>query len=180
MHQQPDSLIFEWSVEASAAKDEIKGNGSLQTRFSAMRDHKGAYLLEVLNPASGNLRGQLLVDTGKGSFRVTRSFAEGDWVLVGDNENRTRVYSLSTGEQKAIFFGTYSILSAAASILLIENETGQIDVYDLKSLEKRAVLTFPYPITAWSFSADGKRLFVLTANQVAYIFDSEMLDKAAP
>ncbi len=145
-----------------------------------MRDHKGAYLLEVLDATTGNLRGQLLIDTGKGSFRVTRTFAEGDWVLVGDNENRTGVYSLSTGEQKAILFGTYSMLSTAAGILLVENETGQIDVYDLKSLEKRALLTFPYHISAWAFSADGKRLFILTANQIAYIFDSQSLDKVEP
>jgi WD40 repeat protein len=118
-------------------------------------------------------------DTGKGSFRVTRCFAEGDWVLVGDNENRTRVYSLSTGEQKAILFGSYSMVSTVAGIPVVENEAGQIDVYDLKSLEKRALLTFPYRISAWSFSADGKRLFVLTANQVAYVFDSQALDKAA-
>jgi tricorn protease-like protein len=58
------------------------------------------------------------------------------------------------------------------------NELGQIDVYDLKSLEKRNLLTFPYGISAWSFSADGKRLFVLTANQMAYIFDGQSLDKA--
>ena len=180
LYQQHDSLVFEWSVEASAAKDEIKGSGPLQTRFAAMRDHKGAYLLEVLDATTGNLRGQLLIDTGKGSFRVTRTFAEGDWVLVGDNENRTRVYSLSTGEQKAILFGTYSMVSTAAGILLIENETGQIDVYDLKSLEKRALLTFPYHISAWAFSSDGKRLFILTANQIAYIFDSQLLDKAEP
>jgi len=178
LYQQPDSLVFEWRVEASAAKDEIKGSGPLQTRFAAMRDHKGAYILEVLDAVTGNVRGQLLIDTGKGSFRVTRTFAQGDWVLVGDNENRTRVYSLSTGEQKAILFGNYSMLSTAAGILLVENETGQIDVYDLKSLEKRALLTFPYHIAAWSFSADGKRLFLLTANQMAYIFDSQALGRA--
>jgi hypothetical protein len=178
LHQTRDSLILGWSVEEAAAKDEIKGIGPLQTRFAAMRDHTGAYLREVLDPASGNLRGQLLNDTGKGSFRVTRPFAEGDWVLVGDNENRTRVYSLSTGGQKAILFGSYSTMSTAAGILLTENETGQIDVYDLKSLEKRAQLTFPYHISAWAFSADGKRLLVLTANQIAYTFDTQALDKA--
>jgi hypothetical protein len=70
------------------------------------------------------------------------------------------------------------MLSTAAGILLVENETGQIDVYDLKSLEKRALLTFPYHIAAWSFSADGKRLFILTANQMAYIFDSQALGRA--
>ncbi len=175
---QAGSLILEWTVDESAAKDEIKGAGSLQSRFAAMRDHKGAYLLEVLDAATGSVRGQLLIDTGKGSFRVTRSFAEGDWVLVTDNENRTRLYSLSSGEQKAILFGTHSILSIAAGILLVENETGQLDVYDLKSLEKRTQLTFPYHIAARAFSDDGKRLFILTANQIAFIFDSQALDKA--
>jgi WD40 repeat protein len=173
------SLVFTWSVDSTAAKDEIKSNGTLESRFAAMHDHKGVYLMEVVEAATGNLRGQLLIDTGKGSFRVTRCFTDGDWVLVGDNENRTRVYSLSTGEQKAVLFGNYSMVSTAAGILVVENEAGQIDVYDLKSLEKRNLLTFPYHISAWSFSADGKRLFVLTANQVAYVFDSQALDQAA-
>ncbi len=177
---QFNSLNLEWRVEESAAKDEIKANASLQKRFAAMRDRQDAYLLDVLDATSGTLRGQLLVDTGKGSFRVTRSFAQGDWVIVGDNENRTRVYSLSTGEQKAVFFGTQSMLSITAGILLVQNETGQVSVYDLKSLEKRAELAFPYHISAWSFSADGKRLLVLTANQMVYTFDSESLDKAEP
>jgi hypothetical protein len=176
-NEQLDTLTLEWRIEQSAAKDEIKGSGSLQSRFAAMRDHKGACLLEVVDAASGSLRGQLLIDTGKGSFRIMHSFAEGDWVLVGDNENRTRVYSLSTGEQKAVFFGTRSTLSVAAGILIVENEAGQVDVYDLKTLEKRAHLTFAYHISAAAFSADGKRLLILTANQIAYIFDSQTLDK---
>ena len=83
---------------------------------------------------------------------------------------------MSTGEQKAVLFGTKSMRSIAAGVLLGENETGQVNVYDLKSLEKRAVFAFPYHISAWAFSADGKRLLILTANQIAYIFDSQTLD----
>lgn len=177
---QFNSLDLEWRVEEPAAKDEIKSNVFLQKRFAAMRDRQGAYLLDVLDATSGALRGQMLIDTGNGSFRVTRSFAQGDWVIVSDSENRTRVYSLSTGEQKAVFFGAQSMLSTAAGILLVENETGRVNVYDLKSLEKRAELAFPYRISAMSFSGDGKRLLVLTANQMVYTFDSESLDKAKP
>ncbi len=177
LYQQSASLVFTWNADSPAAKEEIKGNDLLRSRFAAMQDHKGAYLIEVVEAATGISRGQLLIDTGKGSFRVARCFVEGDWALVGDNENRTRVYSLSTGEQKAILFGSYSMVSTVAGILVVENELGDIDVYDLKSLEKRNLLTFPYRISAWSFSADGKRLFVLTANQVAYVFDSQALDK---
>jgi tricorn protease-like protein len=76
-----------------------------------------------------------------------------------------------------IVFGTSASLSVSAGIVLVENKTGQIEVYDLKTLEKRALLTFSYPITAYSFSADGKRFLVLTANQVAYTFDSQSLEK---
>jgi WD40 repeat protein len=176
--QQTALLVLQWRVEAAAAKDEIKDTPALQSRFAAMRDHQGAYLLEVLDAATGKLRGQLLIDTGKGSFRITATFAEGDWVLVADNENRTRAYSLSSGEQKAIFFGAHSALSTAAGVAVVENQSGQLDVYDLKSFDKRTQLTFPHNISACAFSADGKHLFILTANQIAYTFDTQILDKA--
>jgi hypothetical protein len=176
---QTSSLLFTWNVGWPAAKDEIKGDAGLKAKFAAMQDHKGAVLMEVVDPMTGNSRGQLLIDTGKGSFRVMRCFAEGDWVLVGDNENRTRVYSLSTGEQKGLFFGSFGMVSTVAGLLVVENESGQMDVYDLKSLEKRNVLTFPYRISAWAFSGDGKRLFVLTGNQMVYLFDSGELAQAS-
>jgi hypothetical protein len=176
--QQTALMVLEWRVEAAAAKDEIKDTAALQARFAAMRDHQGAYLLEVLDAATGKLRGQLLIDTGKGSFSVTRTFAEGDWVLVADDENRTRAFSLASGQQKAIFFGANSALSTAAGIAVVENQIGQLDVYDLKSFEKRTQLSFPYHISACVFSADGKRLLILTANQIAYTFDTQALDQA--
>jgi WD40 repeat protein len=171
-----DSLVLEWPVVFQGAKEEIKKNLSLQSRFAGLRDRDSATLIEVLDMASGGVRGQLLSDTGKRSFGITRSYAEGDWILVGDNENRTHVFSLSTGEEKGSLFGTNALLSAAAGILLIENEQGQVDVYDLKSLEKRNHLTFHHNISGWSFSADGKRLLVLSANQRVYIFDTQALD----
>jgi Peptidase family M48 len=170
-----DSLTFEWPIEDSAAKDEIKSNAALQSRVAALRDRKDAQLLEVLDAATGAVRGQLLIDTGKGSFRVRSAFSAGDWVFVGDNENRTHVYSLSSGEERAILFGSSAKASAAAGILLLENGTGQIDVYDLKTFEKRAHLTFPYHLSAAAFSADGRRLLILSANQVAYVFDTQIL-----
>lgn len=172
-----DSLVLEWPVEFQGAKEEIKKNPALQSRFAAIRDRNSSTLIDVLEMKTGEMRGQILVDTGKRSFEFTRAYSEGDWVLVGDSENRTHVYSLSTGEEKASIFGTNALLSAAANMLLIENETGQVDVYDLKSLDKRNHLTFHYAISGWAFSEDGKRLLVLSANQRAYIFDTQALDR---
>jgi hypothetical protein len=112
------------------------------------------------------------VDTGKGSFRIQNWYAAGDWVVITDNENRTLIYALSTGEQKGAVFGTHSILSTAAGLLAVENEAGRLDIYSLPSLEKRGQLIFSSPISLEAFSQDGQRLFVLTGNQTAYTFDA--------
>jgi WD40 repeat protein len=170
------SAVLLWRVDADAAKDEIKSN-SLQAKLAALHSQKGAYLLEVVESATGKPRGYLLVDTGNGSFEVSKADAEGDWVLVVDTGNRTHVYSLVTGEQKAVVFGSHALLSPAAGLLAVENEMGQLDMYELKSLEKKNELTFPYAISACSFSEDGKRMFLLTGDQTVYVFDSAELGK---
>lgn len=131
--------------------------------------------MEVVDAASGKQLGQLIVDTGGGSFQVTNCFAQNDWVVVTDNENRSHIYSLTTGELKGSIFGYSPALSASAGLIAIENPRGQVEVYDLASLQKRGHLRFPYQVAAWSFSSDGKELFVMTANQVVYVFDSGAL-----
>ena len=55
--------------------------------------------------------------------------------------------------------------------MCVENERGKLAVYDLASLEKRDEFTFTHPVSLTSFSQDGKRLFVLTANQAVYVLD---------
>ena len=81
------------------------------------------------------------------------------------------IYSLSSGEQKGKVFGDRAALSAATNLLCVENERGQVTVYDLKTMEKRDTFTFASPVSLAQFSDDGKSLFVLTANQTAYVLD---------
>lgn len=172
------TLLAEWPADDKAAKNEIKDSPVLQRRFADIQNHQGVYLLEAFKADSGEVLGQLLVDTGKGSFRLNYAYAAGDWVMAADSDNRTRLYSISTGEQKGIFFGTQSQLSLATATLVIQNESGQLDLYSLPSLEKRAHLDFTSRISLQRFSADGKLLFVLTADQTAYIFDTAVLVRA--
>ena len=90
--------------------------------------------------------------------------------------NRVLVYSLADGEQKGRFFGGRPTVSKAANLLSVENERGQLIVYDLATMAKRDEFTFNSPVALTRFSPDGKRLFVLTANQTAYtlnLFEKE-------
>jgi len=175
LNTRASTMLLGWYASQDGAKDEIKNDPEIQTRLAALHDHASAYLLEVLDASTGAKKGAVVVDTGKGSFLLERGYAVGDWVVIVDSDSRTRVYSLSTGEQKGVVFGTQSILSPAAGILSIENEPGRVDVYSLPSFEKRGELLFSSPVALWSFSDDGKRLFILTKNQVAYTFDTSRI-----
>jgi len=53
-----------------------------------------------------------------------------------------------------------------------------LTVYDLNSMEKRDQFTFSSPISLTRFSPDGQSLFVLTANQTAYVLDMSSLKRS--
>ncbi len=54
---------------------------------------------------------------------------------------------------------------------------GQLAIYDLTSMEKRDQFIFSSPVSLVRFSPEGKSLFVLTANQTAYVLDMSALIK---
>jgi hypothetical protein len=119
----------------------------------------------------------LLIETGKGSFRIDSILPAGDSVIITDTENRVLVYSLATGEQKGRVFGGYATVSPVSKLLCVENETGKIAVYDLETMEKRDEFSFSSPISMLRFSRAGSRLFVLTIAQTVYILDVSTLSK---
>jgi hypothetical protein len=173
------TMVLSWPVSSKYARGEIKSDAELTKRLAALKEQEGDYFLQVLDAKTGATKGKLLVETGKGSFRIARVFAAGDYVVIADTQNRVLVYSLSTGEQKGRVFGSRAVVGGvdgksdgqSTSLMCVENERGKLAVYDLASLEKRDEFTFTHPVSLTSFSQDGKRLFVLTANQAVYVLN---------
>jgi hypothetical protein len=160
-----------WDVTDDAAKAEVKADARLSQQLSTMKEKDGDYYLQVLDVQNGNKLGQLLIETGKGSFRLSNVFAADDWVIATDTQNRVQVYSLKTGELKGRVFGGFATVSPSAGLLCVENESGQLSIYNLATMEKRDQLSFASPVSLIRFSGDGQRLFVLTSNQIAYMLD---------
>ena len=178
MNHSGDTIVLEWPADQNEAQEEIKSDAGLKAKYESIRDRKSAFLLEVLDSATGKMIGHLLVDTGKGSFRVESVSAEQNWVLVSDTSNRIHVYSLASGAEEGVVFGSSAFLCPSKKLLAVENEPGKLDIYTLPNLERRDPLVFRSPISVGAFSADGKRLLVLTANQVAYLVDTAAVEKA--
>ena len=116
-------------------------------------------MLEVHELHSGKLLGQVLVLTGKGSFKAVSVVAAGNWLAVSDSSNRVLVYALGETQPRNRFFGHSPVLAGSGQLSL-ENEAGQITVYDVGSGEKHQELTFPAGVAVTRFCADGKKLLV--------------------
>jgi WD40 repeat protein len=171
VEENEGTMVLSWAVKSDHAKAEIKADPKLSQRLAAMNEKEGDYFVQALDARTGKAAGALLIETGKGSFRIADAFAAGDWLVVSDTSNRVLLYSVSTGEQKGKFFGRHPSISKAAGLLSVENERGQLTVYDLSTMEKRDEFNFNGPVSLTQFSPDGKRLFVLTADQTAYVLD---------
>lgn len=169
------TVALVWDVTDEAAKEEIKSDARLGPQLSKMKEKEGDYFLQILDVRNGEPLGKLLVETGKGSFRLSNVFAVGDWVIIADTLNRVLVYSLTTGELKGRVFGGSATVSPNAHLLCVENEKGQLTIYSLETMEKRDQFTFSSPVSLIRFSQDGQRLFVLTSNQFAYVLDVSSL-----
>jgi WD40 repeat protein len=176
--EQHDSVVLSWPVKAEAVKAETKTDAALSQRLAALKEKEGDYFLQTLDARTGRITGSLPVETGKGSFRIADVFVAGEWVVIADTENRVLVYALAGGEPKGKFFGHRPAASKESNLLSVENERGQLTLYDLSTMQKRDQFTFSGPVSLAQFSADGKRLFVLTANQTAYVLNVNTAAKA--
>lgn len=166
------TLVFAWRVSSKAAKAIIKSDATLSTKMAAMKEKEGDLFFQILEPKTGKISGQFLLETGEGSFGIESVFAAGDNLVINDTANRVLIYSISNGTLRQRFFGGNATVSLSENIIAIENEPGQMAIYDLTSGDEREKLYFGKPISFAQFNADGKRLFVLTANQTAFILDA--------
>jgi hypothetical protein len=169
---RPDdgTLALGWSVDSAHVKAELKADPTLRSRMPPRPNASDTYV-QVVDVATGKPLGRFVVDTGAGSFHVANAFAAGDWAIVEDTEHRTLVYSLASGQLKGRLFGGDAEVSAARGLAYVQNEPGQLVLYDLATMERRDALIFSSPVATMRFSADGTRFFVLTGAQEAYVLD---------
>ena len=164
------TLALGWPYGSDGARGLVDANHGLKARFESMqakRDDVG--LLELIDLASGQTRGHLLIDFGNDSFRLGPVVLAADTVIVNDNRNRTLAYSLATGKQTGGAFGTPLDVAQSGSMVLVQNVPGQLTIYSLPLMQRLDELTFPFRATLARFQAADTRLFVLTEDQTAYV-----------
>jgi hypothetical protein len=166
-------LIFYWKLGSDVGKSKLQENPTLAKRAKDLANKNDDFLIEVVDAFAARTVGSLLVDTGEGSFEVDAGFSEGDTLVLRDSENRILVFSINAGTLQHRFFGAEVSLNPARTQIVVENYPGELTSYDLTSGESLAKLIFKRDTVLTRFSLDGKRLFVLSDEQVGYAFDME-------
>jgi len=168
-----DKAILGWSAMSEFVREESKKDRDLKSRIATEKERYGDYYFQILRASTGEMIATVYVETGVGSFRIRSAETFGDYLILCDTQNRLLVYSIASGKRLGQIFGVYGRVSPALQLLAAENERGIVTLYSLPSMEKRRDLIFSTPLSFMQFSQDGKRLFVLTADQQTYLFDTE-------
>ncbi|MBZ5684600.1 MAG: M48 family metalloprotease [Acidobacteriia bacterium] len=173
--QEPPSLawtpdykevLMGWPVSSGAAHEELKQFPELKSAAE-----KEDMLYEFVDVSSNSVVGKLLVKTNKYSFSVRSVKVDGVWMAVQVSGDRVLTYSLASGKELGHVFGHSPAISSAGGVYAVSTGEGGVNVYGIANSQLRRTYQFPVSIAYKKFSPDGKRLFVLTRDQTAYVLD---------
>ena len=164
-----DTLMFYWRYGSDGARPVIDADPGIKDRFDALKASKDdVALVEVADLGTGTVRGHVLIDYSNIDLIGQFIAAVGDRVILTDSQNRTLVYSLSTGAQLGHAFGRPLDINRDGSMVAVQNDRGDVALYSIPALERIDGLVFPAEVAFARFSDDGGKLFLLTVDQVAY------------
>ncbi len=171
-------MMLTWRLGSSFAKDQLAKDPALAERSPAKDRSDDDFLIHVVDNKTGNVYKKVILKTGAGSFRIRDLDSAGDYLLVRDNQRRSLVFSMESGEIVARYFGNAGFISSEAQVVAMESSDGQLSLYRFSDLNNRAAkLDFPSGISGIRFGKGG-RLFVFTDNQTAYQVDLPAAMKA--
>lgn len=166
-----DRFVFGWRAESPGARIAASRNSAANERLQKARLQAQDTFFEVADARSGKMLGGIVVQNAAGPDRFDSAFSSGDWLVSSRDGNRLAIYSLSTGEEIGRTFGYYPAIGAEVALLAATDGAATLTLYDLSKFQKRATYRFPSTVAYAHFASDGKRLLVLTLNQVAYVLD---------
>ena len=169
------AVLMGWPVTSGAAHDELKAFPDLKS--SAEKEDMFYELVDVKDDA---VRSRLLVKTNKYSFRVKSAKVDGDWAAFEVSGDRVLTYCLASGREQGHVFGHAPAISSRGGVYAASIGDDEVKVYGLADSELRRSYKFPVSIAYKKFSSDGKRLFVLTRDQTAYVLDLTASEQMTP
>lgn len=177
---QGTRLVLGWRAKSDQAR-EAAGHypAAKQILKKAKLDDNDTFF-EVLDALTGKSIGGVLVQFGNHASSFDAAFSEGDTLFLLKDGIRVSLFSLSDGGLKAKLVGDKPAVNAVSNLLALNESAGKLTLYDTNNGTKLDQFLFPDEIAYSRFSEDGRRLFVLTQHQVAFVLDVSAARQSAP
>jgi hypothetical protein len=168
-----ESVVFCYRAREDRAKNIIKLNPVLKAHYDKLdgKSRDWAYVLEAVDLANGASLGEVLLDTGAGSFIPQMFVAGHERLVVRDNKHRALVYSLKTGDVLGRIFSDGLWYSEKAGMLIGQSADKELAQFDLQTFTPKRTFTFKQRVAAGDFDSAGNHLAVLTDDQSVYVLD---------
>jgi WD40 repeat protein len=165
-----DRVSFAWQATGAGLKAERqRAPESIRAPVSAKEQN---YIIEVVQLSTGKVQGSIEIDTHEHAFWIWDVWSAGDYILISDSLGRQTVYSMSTGQMVGRVIGKALAFAAAPQpVVLIEPGRGRLQFFDPTRISPREELAFSRGLSLVRLTTDGKKLFVVKSDQVAYLID---------
>ena len=168
---QGTRLVLGWRAQSDEARQAASHYPAAKQILKKAKLDEHDTFFEVLDARSGKSLGGVLVQVGNRAWSFDAAFSEGDTLFLLKDGIRVSLFSLSNGALKAKLVGNKPAANGVSGLLALNEGAGKLAVYDARTGAKLDQLLFPEQIAYSHFSDDGKRLFVLTQNQLAFVMD---------
>ena len=168
---QGDRIVLGWGARTSGGKDAAEHSATAKAlmKQAKVTDHDSVF--EVLDARSGKTIDVAFVQTNAGADAFDSVFSEGDWLVLAKDGQQVSAISLATGAEVAQETGNLPAISAEADVLSFVGSGGRFTIVDLKAPAQKREYMFPSDVAYSHFSADGKRILVMTEDQTVYVLD---------
>lgn len=160
------AVLMGWAVSSGAAHDEMKQFPDLKGSTE-----KEDMFFELVDLKTNSVLGKVVVKTNKYSVRIQSAQVDGDSLVLQVTGDRVLTYSMASGKELGHVFGHSPVTSNHGGAYAVSTSEEEVNVYGLADSQLRRTYKFPVSVAYKKFSPDGKKLFVLTRDQTAYVLD---------
>ena len=157
-------LLFSFGLKTNTAKEALKANPGLNEQVSRIKNKDRGRLLQVVDGRTGEIAGNMALELPPNFAGIDGVNRAGDLIYVAGNDDRTAVYSMSTGKELRKIFGEVMAMDPETGRICTANRMGEAVVYGADG-DEIAHLHEGEPIRYAVFRQNGKVLTFLTAGQ---------------
>jgi len=156
--------LFAFRLKSDFAKTRLSANAALAAQAGTIKNRDRAGIIQVIDDRTGNILHEMALEAPLDYEGFRGVHVIGDSLYVTGVDNRTIVYSISTGAQVREFFGYLIAADRGSGRICTANRRGEAVVYDAQG-EELAHFNMGSPLRYAIFHNNGDRLILLTADQ---------------